>query len=223
MATTEGQRHTSFSGRTEGGVLWKNRGRRLATLNSAMPRPLSAEARKKAIAATQTIVATHGTAGFSIDAVVRESGVAKTTLYRHWSSGNQLLVDAIDELFHDFPIPDNGSLRADVLEVSMTFVEMISGPGLREMVLDLIGAAACDPELAAIEETMIQQRAEPMRDIITRAIERGEIPAIDVDAAINVVEGPFIARMIRSSKPIEQAEVVAIVDWVVRGLGVKDD
>ena len=49
-----------------------------------MARPRSEEARRKAIAAAIDLIIERGVANLSIEEVAARSGVAKTTIYRHW-------------------------------------------------------------------------------------------------------------------------------------------
>ena len=57
-----------------------------------MGRPLSDEARERMLRAALEVVLEIGVPGFTIDEVARRSGVAKTTIYRHFDSRNDLLV-----------------------------------------------------------------------------------------------------------------------------------
>ncbi|MGE2737502.1 helix-turn-helix domain-containing protein [Mycolicibacterium vaccae] len=47
------------------------------------------------MAAAFDILTQSGVGGFSVDEVVRRSGVAKTTIYRHWPSREALVLDAV--------------------------------------------------------------------------------------------------------------------------------
>ena len=49
-----------------------------------MARPRSEEARRKALAAATDLIVERGVANLSIEEVAARSGVAKTTIYRHW-------------------------------------------------------------------------------------------------------------------------------------------
>ena len=51
--------------------------------------------RKAVLAATLRLLAEAGLSGVSVDEVSKRSGVAKTTIYRHWSSRSALLLDAL--------------------------------------------------------------------------------------------------------------------------------
>lgn len=184
-----------------------------------MPRPLSTKARQKAIDATQRLIAEHGIDGFTMDGVARLSGVAKTTLYRHWNSANDLLVHSLDCQVERIPTPDTGTLAGDLTALFSTMRSIINTPGTRQIFLEMAGVSARDPELQAVKEAMVDERMRPIREIVRRAIERSEIPDTDLDTAATLVEGPFVARMFMSSDPIRQDETDAYVCHIVRGLG----
>src|SRR5947209_7007741 len=61
----------------------------------------------------------HGLSGVSIDEVTRRCGVAKTTIYRHWPTRTELLLDACAKLGSKFDAPDTGSVHGDVMAIAM--------------------------------------------------------------------------------------------------------
>ena len=63
--------------------------------NGADRDPRVVRTREKVMSAAIDLLAESGYSGFSVDAIVRRSGVAKTTLYRHWPSRADLLVAVI--------------------------------------------------------------------------------------------------------------------------------
>lgn len=184
-----------------------------------MPRPLSSEARRKSVAAAQELLATGGIDSFTLDGVARRSGVAKTTLYRHWGSAHTLLVHAIDCMIQRVPTPNTGSFAADLAELMERFRGLANDPANRRLMLDVIRAAASDSELAAVKASLLFERTRPVREILQRAIDRGEIPPVDVGRAATYIEGPLMARMLKSTEPIEAAEISPMVDFVAWGLG----
>jgi AcrR family transcriptional regulator len=186
-----------------------------------MPRPLSEQARQKAIDATQELVAEAGIDGFTIDAVAKRSGVAKTTIYRHWNSANELLVHSMDCQVERIPTPDTGTLRGDLLELYSMVAAIMNTPGMRQMMLDMSSAAAKDPELDTVKTAMLEERTRPVREIVRRAVERDEIPDINPEVATMLVEGPFVARMVMRAEPVEAEEIQLAVDFIARGLGAE--
>ena len=64
--------------------------------------------------AASELLAEEGYGGFTVDGVAARSGVAKTTIYRHWPTRGDLLA-ATMACFNECPAtPDTGSLRTDV-------------------------------------------------------------------------------------------------------------
>lgn len=54
----------------------------------------------------------------TFDAMAARAGVSKTTLYRRWPTKHELVIDAVRRrVGFSFTVPDQGSFRADVLEV----------------------------------------------------------------------------------------------------------
>ncbi|CAM5353568.1 hypothetical protein SALBM311S_04920 [Streptomyces alboniger] len=71
----------------------------------AAPRPHTA-----ILAATRQALVDLGWSELTLCATSRvRAGVAKTTLYRRWAGKNELVVDAVAELFDELTLPDRGS------------------------------------------------------------------------------------------------------------------
>ena len=182
-------------------------------------RRLSQEARRKAIEAAQALVTELGIDRFTVDGVARRSGVAKTTLYRHWKSGTELLIDAVGQCIEQVEIPDLGALRPELAQLVERLGAQLGQPLDRKLLLGLLAAAMTNPELQRLKEAALAQRTAPARLIVQRAIERGEIPPIDLDTAVHVIHGPFLARALSSMEPIGADEVDELVTIIARGLG----
>ncbi|HEX4165662.1 MAG TPA: TetR/AcrR family transcriptional regulator, partial [Bryobacteraceae bacterium] len=65
------------------------------------------------LAETYRQLTQSGMGGVSIDDVALNSGVAKTTIYRHWPSRSALLIDACSRIGGAQDVPDTGNLRGD--------------------------------------------------------------------------------------------------------------
>src|SRR5436190_2605757 len=79
-----------------------------------MARPRSEEARRKALAAATDLIVERGVANLTIEEVAHRSGVAKTTIYRHWPERASLVLDTVRACFAAVPTPDTGTLRGDL-------------------------------------------------------------------------------------------------------------
>lgn len=184
-----------------------------------MARTRSEEARQKVLEAAQAVLGGAGVDGFTVEEVVKRSGVAKTTIYRHWPNGNTLMLAALDCMVQTFPTPNTGSLRGD-LEAFMNHVlPAVSDPSLSQAMLGVIAAAATDPELAAIHRAMMAERLGPIVTILDLAKGRGELPTdLDTDVILDFIEGPFFMRKMIRRETIDERALRQLVNLIVSGL-----
>lgn len=186
-----------------------------------MPRSRSEAARAKVISAALKHLSECGVDGFTIDAASKESGVAKTTIYRHWASGNHLLVEAIDSLIEPIPTPDNGSLRADLIEMYVSFSRIMSKPVMLRLMLGVLARSANDDAFRSVKNDFVKERHHPIQTVVQSAIDRGELPPlVDIDMAVDLIEGPFAARRLLRGESIPEDRIPHYVDAVLRALGV---
>lgn len=181
-----------------------------------MPRPRSDAARQKMLEAAQDIVRTVGVHGFTIDEVARRSGVAKTTIYRHFGSRNELIIASLDGMVPIPETPDTGSLRDDLIQFLHNVHPIFADAELRAVGLDVMAAAGRDPDLARLDRAQTTSRAGPFRTIFQRAQARGEIdPDIDYLTAFEVIEGPLVVRSLLWPERLANDDLTELVD---RGL-----
>lgn len=184
-----------------------------------MPRPLSEDARAKMLTSTRVIITERGIDGFTVDEVARRSGVAKSTIYRHFSSGDELMLAAVDDLVDVIEPVDTGSLRGDLGVVVREFVRLASVVEFRTMFVSLMNRARVDPDFAARLRTVKEQRHTPIRRVLQRGIARGEVdPEIDLELAMQFVQGPFVTTVIVEDGEISERALELYLDLIVRGL-----
>lgn len=70
-----------------------------------------------------------GVAGLTVEGVARRAAVAKTSIYRHWRTVDDLLLEALIEAYPvEVPTPDGGDLRADLLRSLDLLADWLAGP-----------------------------------------------------------------------------------------------
>ena len=80
-------------------------------------------------AAVLAEVAVTGVAGLTVEGVARRASAAKTSLYRHWASVEDLLIDALAVACPRAEITvEGGQLRADLLTSLQQLTRWLSGP-----------------------------------------------------------------------------------------------
>ncbi len=184
-----------------------------------MGRPLSEAARDKARAAAFEVIATSGVAGFTVDAVAKRSGVAKSTIYRHWDSANALLIDTIDCMVVPFPTPDTGSMAGDLQSFLDVLTPMFDDPTMIRTMLGTMAAAAFDEELGRIHQELITERKRPIREMIERAQARGEIrDDVPIETIIDMIEGPFLARFLLRRSERNAGDERLMVELIMNSL-----
>src|ERR1700731_4406915 len=102
------------------------------------------------LATTYELMAEEGIGGVSIDEVSRRSGVAKTTIYRHWPTRSALLLDACSQLTPRPQAPDSGSLHGDLTGLALMVAQRLQTGRWSSVIPSIIDAAERDPEIAEL-------------------------------------------------------------------------
>lgn len=187
-----------------------------------MTRPRSEEARRKALTAAADLIIERGVAALSIEEVAARSGVAKTTIYRHWPERASLIVDTMRGTFEHIGAPDTGSVRADFLAYFDGMIRSDLDGRVGRLMPCLIEAAARDEEVAALMSGYKAERAEAVRAIVARAVARGELsPDVDPAVVVGTVIGPVVFRKVVQGEPVDRAYVEACLDIALAGLGAE--
>ncbi|CAN5250836.1 TetR/AcrR family transcriptional regulator [soil metagenome] len=91
-------------------------------------RPRSAETEGAILESAYRIMAADGPAAASIDAVARDSGVSKMTVYKWWPSREVLLIDAfLRQASTMLPLSDKGDPVAAIARHAAAYAEALSG------------------------------------------------------------------------------------------------
>jgi AcrR family transcriptional regulator len=162
--------------------------------------------------ATGDLVAEAGVAGFNVDAVAKRAGVARTTIYRHWPDPNQLLFDTFACMGEKVPHPDTGDLVADLSAGYGQLVRALGESEWGRMLPAMLDATFRDPALKPLLRSFTDARRQPTRDVLARAIERGDLPAdADVERIIDRIAGPIFYRYLVLQQPYGPGEVAELV------------
>jgi AcrR family transcriptional regulator len=184
-----------------------------------MARPRSEEARRKAIVAATELLVERGVANLTMEEVAQRSGVAKTTIYRHWPERASLILDTVRATFEHVGTPDTGSLRGD-LEAFFTGLVRADLTGtVGRLMPCLIDAAGRDPEIGLLLDRIGLERQQPIMEIVRRAQDRGELPAdLDPRVVVGTIVGPIVFRKLVWRQPIDAAYLQGCLDVAIAGL-----
>ncbi|CAB4362683.1 MAG: TetR family transcriptional regulator [Actinobacteria bacterium] len=156
--------------------------------------PRIVRSRAKLLAAATELLVESGPRAVTVDAVAERSGVAKSTLYRHWASRDELLVDVMRSHLPDAPPADLGAgfeaaLRAQIA----TVVRVFSDPEWVRILPSLISLQHHVPQMAELMAVDREANVAMLRDVVALGRAEGRLPA-DVDArtVLHLLIGPLM-------------------------------
>jgi AcrR family transcriptional regulator len=168
------------------------------------------------LAATTQLLKETGLGGVSVDEVSKRSGVAKTTIYRHWPSRTALLLDACSNVGPKFDLPDTGSLCGDLSQLAARMAEDLRTKNFSSVLPSVIDAAERDSEIAAVHARLHAGIMAPVYAAIERAKLRGELPHKAIASEIvAAVVGPMFYRRWFSREPLDDGFVRRVVEAAV--------
>jgi len=184
-------------------------------------RPRSEASHQAIIRATLELMLEVGYGPLTMEAVRTRAGVGKATIYRRWSSKEELVRDAIVFLHEEFDVPDTGSLRGDYHAIAEMVRDSARRAGASRLAPRLLGEAVNDPELHRIfYENLVQPRRHALGRLLRRAVERGEIrDDVDLDLLIDMFAGPAVYRLLITAGDISKMfDVDDQLDVLLNGL-----
>ena len=184
-----------------------------------MARPPSIAARQSMVQTAAEILRSQGVAACTVEEVTRQSGVAKTTLYRHFGTIDGLILAVVDASVKRTKVPDTGTLRGDLVEIQRAYLRSARVRSSRELFVWMLTQSMADPDFAARFRHVRVQPAGPTVIVLQRAIARGEIsPSIDMDLALHIIQGPFMSKRIIDNSDIDEQQFKLLIDVVVAAI-----
>ncbi|MFI9616603.1 TetR/AcrR family transcriptional regulator [Streptomyces sp. NPDC052023] len=190
-------------------------------------RPRSAAADTAILAATRAALVELGWSKLTLGDVATRAGVAKTTLYRRWAGKNELVVDAVAELFDELALPDRGSLGADVEGVVLQLAAILDRPEAKSGLMAVVAESTRDEALRErIRATIVDRQKRLVTVGRARAQARGELPvesdsgdaARTADLIFDMVAGAVVHRSLVSAEPADAEWARSLTRVLLLGL-----
>jgi AcrR family transcriptional regulator len=189
----------------------QKRGMRSDETDSRVERSKSA-----VLAATYELLSETGLGGVSVDAVAARSGVAKTTIYRHWPSREALLLAACSTLSRRPEVPDTGSVKGDLTVLATGLADQLSSARWAAVVPSIVDAAEREKDLAALYACLHDDMMAGFLSVIERAQKKGELSrnraATELVAS---VVGPLFYRRWFSREKTDARFVTNLIESVI--------
>ncbi|MEH1792911.1 MULTISPECIES: TetR/AcrR family transcriptional regulator [unclassified Nostoc] len=191
-------------------------------INSPSGRPRSIHADQAILQATLDLLAEVGYQSMSIEAIASRAGVGKTTIYRRYTSKEELVADAIESFRDDLAIPDTGSFWGDMDILINNAAKKIDSPLGRQTLALIISTASSNPQFAEVYWTKYTKvRREALSKVLKRAKSRGEIHKdADIELVIDLLSGSLYYALIFKPiiEPVE-AYMRRTMNLLLKGIG----
>jgi len=190
-----------------------------------MPRGRSTSAHQKVLNAAMQLIAEQGIEVTSMDAIARESGVSKATIYKHWADKDALLLEVMAEAngLHLRPKFDTGKTRADLVAVLSYRAPEHAETRERIMPHFMVYSARNQEVGLAWRNMVMDPPRRELKHLLELGISRGElISRLDLDLSIALLLGPILYWFIFWRKVKEDPKELAegVVDAFWRAFGV---
>ncbi|MCU1365710.1 MAG: regulatory protein TetR [Ilumatobacteraceae bacterium] len=181
--------------------------------------PRITRSREALLNAARELLLQGGPDAITVDAVAARSGVAKSTLYRHWATRDELVVDLFDhikppmiELDPSLPVVD--ALRLFGRQLAAT----VGDPEWQCMTPALLLMKLHQNNFAEIETRMQEQQRAALDAVLQRGIDEGVLRAdATSDTSFTLLIGPFIMASLLGVVTVDDAFADAVTDHFIEG------
>jgi AcrR family transcriptional regulator len=190
-----------------------------------MEDPRVARTRAAVLDAATELLVDGGPNAVTVDAIVTRSGVAKSTIYRHWESRDEILLAVFETCAPNPPtiddtLPFDAALRTFVNDV----VSRLSDPQWARMLPVMLMLKYHEGGIAALEHRLENSQ----RDIVAVALQRGVgegvlRPGLDVEQATAHLVGPLLFAHLTGSVELTPEFADRTVDVFLAGYGSAAD
>jgi AcrR family transcriptional regulator len=182
-------------------------------------RPRSEAADQAILRAALRIFIERGIEGATIEQVADAAGVARTTLYRRWSSKEALIAQAISAARGN---PEGRTLKRVKLKRSPeplleALAETFTSPAYRQLAARLIGSVPNHPELM---EVYWKEYLLPRRQLVCELLKRILPAGRDPEIVLDLLSGAFVHYLFIQPGARTHAGMRAYLERVLRELGL---
>jgi AcrR family transcriptional regulator len=190
-------------------------------------RPRSDVADRAILAAALKLFVEEGLDGANFDRIAKTAGVARTTIYRRFTSREALIARAIEEarglpeeeaIATQLPLDKLGQRLAEAI------VETVTAFDYRKIVARLVGSVPEYPELMTVYwNHYILPRRDMARQILERARNVGLVPADrDTEMVLDLIGGAIMYHLLIRPGHRSKAEIRTYLLRVFREIGLNN-
>ena len=184
---------------------------------AATENPRTTRVRKIVLDAATDLLIEQGHHAVTPQRVSTVTGVARSTIYRHWPDPVSLLLDAIDRvLAPEYVQPTVGDLPVDLTAALDTLRLRLSKRPFRAMFAALLDHASRSSDLIPAQRRFVAGVTAPLRGIVAGAIDDGRLDrSIKPEEAVAQLAGPIFHQHVMRRARISDELIANTVDGFV--------
>jgi len=179
--------------------------------------PRTTRVRKIILDAASELLIKEGHNAVTPHQISKTTGVARSTIYRHWPDPDSLLIDAIDSVVApDHTLSTVGNLSIDLTAALESLRRRLNKRPFRAMFAALLDHAIRSPKLLPAQRRFVSGVTAPLRNIITEAIDDGRVEQfVKPDEAVSQLVGPIFHKHVMMHVRITDDLIANTVDAFV--------
>ena len=185
-------------------------------------RPRSETTRRSILQATVNLLASESVQSLTIEAIAREAGVGKATIYRWWDSKALVVIDAfVEHHVVKTPMPrDVPPAEALAVHFAALVAEYSGWSG--RIVAQIIAEGQADPAvLRVFRERFHSGRRAVVREVLEQWRRDGDIVVpTDIELLGDLIYAPVYMRLLVGHAPLDAAFVQSHLAYIYLLLGV---
>ena len=192
--------------------------------NKRSGRPRSEQSKEAILNTTWKLLQAGTVKDLSIEAIAREAGVGKTTIYRWWSSKAAVIVDAfMAQVEPEIPTTEVESAVVALKEQITLFIKAFTGDNGRIVAEIIAEGQASSEALKSFRNRFILPRREAASSLIEKGIKLGEFDeSLNPELALDVLYGSLYYRLMVGHLPIDDDFAEHLPDVVMKGLAKRN-
>lgn len=161
-----------------------------------------------------------GPSAITMDGVVARSGVAKSTLYRHWPTRDALVIDVFSHIAPDLPDPDPDLTFEEGLRVlAHSFVTIVNDPYWKRLIPAMLLLKSEMHEIAELDADLKKHQADVVTPVLQCGVDEGWLAeGFDAQCVSTLLIGPILMAALTDSTPLTAEFADRCVDHFLAGV-----
>jgi AcrR family transcriptional regulator len=173
----------------------------------------------KVLAAAHRLLETEGLGSVTFGRISRETGVSRTTLYRHWSNPSELISEAWARVAPPNRVSHSAELHDDLVAVFRAVRDVVESSTMQRSLPALLAAGQRDPVISSLHARFVEDRREPIVERLRAAIVEGQIRVdADPELLVDLLSGPIFYRQLLRRTRTSDDDVRAVVAAALAGV-----